>query len=289
MIDAREAPQALGLSKFGTAFDLWLDKRGEGEEVEPTEEQAMGVLVRPLIARLYEAQHDCILIHSDETYAHPEHAWLTATPAFKRARGKIIVEVASVNADRRKEFEEAELSVDLLMHALGILAVMQPLHGVAQVDFGVMVGGTAYRDFSVHYDRESVDQLVSQLAEFRQRIESGSPPAPQSIKDIRRLFARDAGRLVEASPAVAGYVERLRTIKQGMDELEERKEFLQLAIQTHMREASTLIMPDGSIGATFKTTTASRALDQDKLKGDYPDVYENCLGEARTQRRFLLK
>src|SRR5258706_10338197 len=82
-VGSSEAAAALGLSQWKTAYDLWLEKRGEAEEKESSEEMAMGHLLEPVIAQLYEAQHDAQVAKVTQTYTHPELHWLMATPDYK--------------------------------------------------------------------------------------------------------------------------------------------------------------------------------------------------------------
>jgi predicted phage-related endonuclease len=67
------------------------------------------------------------------------------------------------------------------------------------------------------------------------------------------------------------------------------EETLLLQIQTHMGDASTLIDSNGQILSTFKTTKPSQRVDVDKLRSEFPDIYQRVLGAPATSRRFLLK
>jgi putative phage-type endonuclease len=291
-IGSSEAAAALGLSQWKTAYDLWLEKRGEAEEKETTEEMAFGHLLEPVIARLYEAQHDeANVIQVHDTYTHPTLPWLMATPDYK-VLPDIILECKNVNAFRKREFGEPgtdELPMDILIQALHQLAVMEPLHQVNRVDVGVLFGGNQYLEWVVHFDKAAVDRLVGRLGEFWQCVESGKPPVPQSLKDVRRMFARDVGRTVEASATVQIVVEHLRNVKAQIKELEETEESLLLTVQTHMGENSTLIDANGQILCTWKATKPTQRVDVDKLRSSFPDIYQRVLGEPQTSRRFLLK
>lgn len=291
-IGASEAAQALGLSQWGTAYDLWLEKRGEGEPREESEALSMGHLLEPVIAKLYEAQNDCTLLPVVETFQHPEHAWLMATPDYRRADDKVVVECKNFNAFRRKEFGDEgtdAIPMDVLVQCLAQLAVMQPLVGASQVDVGVLFGGNEYLQFAVHYDKAAVDRLIERMADFWQKVQTGAPPTPQSTADARRMFARDVGRVVEATPAVAEAVEKLRNIQAAVKLAEEQEDFLKLQIQTHMADASTLVMPDGQIAATWKTAKDSLTFDREAFQADNPDLYQRYLTKKPGSRRFLLK
>ena len=291
-VGASEAAQALGLSQWGTAYELWLDKRGEGEEREQSEEMSMGNLMEPVIAKLYESEHECTLLPVSDTFVHPEHAWMMATPDYKVASAPVVVECKNINAFRRKEFGPEggdEIPMDVLVQCLAQLAVLNPLHKVERVDVGVLVGGNEFLEYTVHYDEAAVGRLVDRLAEFWQRVQSGQPPAPQSIADVRRMFQRDVGRVVEATPQVSQWVEQLRVVKDSIKKLEEHEEHLLLGIQTHMADAATLILPDGQIAATWKTAKDSRTFDKELFRAEMPDVYERFVVSRAGSRRFILK
>lgn len=293
-IGSSEIAQALGLShdKRRTAYALWLDKRGEGEEFEQTEEQAMGHLLEPIVAQLYEAENEATVTPVLDTFVHPEYPWLMATPDYRVVGEPAILECKTRSVWFKKEFGEPgsdEIPMGILTQCLAQLAVMQPLVGVNRVDVGVLFGGNEYLQFMVHYDKAAVDRLIERVGDFWQHVQSGTPPAPQSLADVRRMFSRDVGRVVEASPAVADAVEKLRSVRETLKKFEESEEFLLLAIQTHMADASTLVLPDGQIAATWKKAKDSQRLDTERLKAEYFDVYTQCLKTSEGSRRFLLK
>ena len=291
-VGASEAAQALGLSQWGTAYDLWLKKRGEAEEPESSERLHMGHLLEPVIARIYESENAVHVVAVEETYQHPEFPWLMATPDYRVIERPVLLECKNVNAFRKKEFGEAggdEIPMDILAQCLAQLAVMQPLVNVNRVDVGVLFGGNEFMQFAVHYDKGAVERLIERMAEFWQCVETGRAPAPQSLKDVRRMFTRDVGRVVEASQPIAGAVEQLRNIRAQMKKAEEIEESLLLAIQSHMQDASTLILPTGEIACTWKAAKDSMTFDREAFKSAEPDHYEQYVFKKPGSRRFLLK
>lgn len=294
-IGSSESAQALGLLHDRTAYDLWLEKRGEKERGETTEQQEVGHLLEPTVARLYEAKNGAVVASSQETYQHPELPWLTATPDFKvmaPAIPRVILEAKIRNPFMRREFGEQgtdELPMSILVQALHQLAVCHLLWKVERIDVAVLFGDWKYEEWRVNYDQAAVDRLIGRVGEFWACVESGTPPAPQSLKDVRRMFSRDVGRTVEASAPVQQSVEMLRSVKSKVEELKEMEETLLLQIQTHMGDASTLLTPDGQIAATWKRSKDSQRVDLDKLRSEYADVYQRCLKVQEGSRRFLLK
>lgn len=294
-IGASELAQALGLSPYknATPYQLWLKKRGEADAEESTEAQQFGHLMEPVIARLYEAENNVTVLPVTDTFEHPEHPWLMATPDYRVAQdNKVLLECKNRAAWVKSQFGEEgtdQVPMGILAQCLGQLAVMNPLVGVHRVDVGVIFGGNEYMQFAVHYDQAAVDRLVGLAGEFWQCVENGTPPAPKSPADVRRMFPVDVGRVAEATENVALSVERLRVARESIKKLEEMEEFLLLDIQSHMGDASTLVMPDGQIAATWKKAKDSQRLDTERLKAEYHNIYEACLKVQEGSRRFLLK
>ena len=296
-IGSSEIASALGLDDSKTAYQLWLAKRGEAQD-EPDEEQAQrmqaGHDFEPYVAKTYERRNDAVLAPNYETFQHPDIPWMRATPDFKRivpTTPRTIVETKFWDSFAIGQFGEEgtdQVPMKLFTQALGQLAVCHVELQVERVDIAVHFG-PRYGGWTVNYDQQPVDRLIERLADFWRHVETGTPPKPQSLADVRRMFARDVGRIVEATQPVAEAVEKLRKVKAAMKQYEEVAEWCELTIQSHMKDASTLIMPDGQIAATWKSAKDSRRMDLDILKAEYPDVYERCLVTKAGSRRFLLK
>lgn len=118
------------------------------------------------------------------------------------------------------------------------------------------------------------------------------PPAPVCYKDVVSAFPTSvAGKDVEISDEVAEAVVRLKETNAEIKRLEgvaqKLKDSVVCAIGDGERLIQTVEGGAPKVWATFKTQT-SRRVDTDKLKNDFPDVYDGCAKET-TSRVLRLK
>ena len=301
-----EAAGALGLSKYATPVSIWMEKVGQHADIDPedaddeddadeevtqTEEQSMGLMLQPVIARLYTQRTgqslddmEGVKIFSD---AHP---WMASHFDYRLSDNRRkLVECKNFHSMRRKEFGD-EGSDDVPMDCL-----VQCLHEgyIAKadvVDLAVLFGGQKFEIFTVPVRQDAVDMLIDKLHAFWQHVEKREPPAPQTDEEVKALWQRDNGREVIATPEVERACAQLAQIKENLKAGKEAKESLDVLIKSAIGDAAALRSADRSrILATWKNSKDTLSFNKTQFAIDNPSLYERYTSMAPGSRRFLLK
>ena len=107
------------------------------------------------------------------------------------------------------------------------------------------------------YEVPHNDSLIADIRErasffWTNHVEKKRPPQPTTLDDLKRLYPRDSGRLVEATDEVVSLLERRATLKQQIKLAENQALLAEFSIKNAMRDA-TMLTVRGKTVATWKT------------------------------------
>jgi predicted phage-related endonuclease len=299
-----ESAGCLGLSKYQTPVSIWMEKVGnqeilsqddeEGEEsddsdeITSTEAQSMGLIMQPVIARLYENRNNLRLQDLDGvTMISDQYPWIASHFDYAVSK-KHLVECKNFHHMRRKEFGE-EGSDDVPMDVLVQCLHEGLVYKAEVVDVAVLFGGQNFEVFTVPVTQDAIDLLVDKLSGFWKYVTEREAPPPQTQDEVKRLFAKDNGKEVIASPEVERACTWLKNIKENMKELKDKKDSLEVEIKSLIADGSTLKSQSGQILATWKSSKDSLKFDKARFMAENPETAARYTSMAPGSRRFLLK
>lgn len=302
-----ESAAALGLSKYGTPISVWMEKTNQqlasandedGDETEDGDEnnaeaKAMGLLLQPIIAKLYSQRTGEPLDDLEGlTMVSKDHPFLASHYDYRLSHNRRrLVECKSLHNIRRREFGE-EGSDDVPMDILVQCLHEAYCHGdVDAVDVPVLFGGQKLEIFTVPITAGATDMLVSNLSTFwHEHVVKREPPAPQSDAEAKALWFRDNGREVIATEDVERACAQLAQIKAQLKQGEEVKDALTVQIKSALGEAALLRSRDLSrVLATWKSAKDGLHFDKKRFAEENPDLYARYCSMVPGSRRFLLK
>ena len=115
-----------------------------------------------------------------------------------------------------------------------------------------------FRIYAVKPDKELFEAIAAKCWEFwSNHVMTGEPPAATNVEDVRKLFAKDTGEMVEATNEVATTIGELRTVKARIKELEDEKSALEKALIVALGERTGFLI-GGEKAVTYKTQTTNR-------------------------------
>ena len=296
-IGGSDAAVVVGLSPFKTAYQLYLEKRGEAPE-DDAESLAMkfgSLLEEPIV------EHYCDVTGRDVRRQplafHDAHPFMLANidrQILKDPRGPGILEVKTTNDWSGRGIHGADDIPDhYYIQAQHYLAV----YDYAWASLAILIGGARFIWFDVERNDAVIEELIHQESAFWERVQSGNPPpidgSVRTGELLKRLYPQDSGKVLtiqapELIRAARDLVEAKAQIKREEVLVTSSENLLKSA----MGDASEAILENwGKI--TWKTAAPSvkETLDLDLLKANYPDAFAACLKrETRNSgRRFLLK
>lgn len=287
-IGGSDSAAAVGLSKWKTPLELFLDKRGELETAE-NEPMRWGNLLEPVVRQEAADRLGLTIEVPNRIIRHPTVHFAIATVdgiGFRPHGPKRMYEGKTARtADGWGEPGSAEIPQDYFFQCQHGMFVTR----LEVTDVAVLIGGSDFRLYEVPADREFQQMLIEQEREFWAMVQSNTPPEPVNAEDVKRRWKLSRGKQFLAGGAEAEKASILRRAKDMAKFLKDRIEEIETELQSQMKDAAELVGPDGELLATWKNIKANPKFDLELFKEEHPELHASYLKDPGHQRRFLLK
>jgi putative phage-type endonuclease len=277
----------LGISKWKTAYGLWLDKTGQAED-EPSSEQRERVLARgkrlePVVLDMLAEETGIEITARNQRYIDADLPFLACE--IDAESGDTNIEIKTVHPFAARDWGDEGTD------EIPVYYTAQVMHGLAitrrrECIVAALIGADDLRIHRVEYDAEAAELIRDKARWFwTDCVLGGVAPEPASLDDVRRMFARDTGSEIVASGDVRSAVLRLKGISEQVKMLESEADELKTSVQAYIGTNAVLIGLDGKKIATWKTQQRS-ALDQKALAAAHPEIVEQFkrVSESRVFR-----
>lgn len=280
----------LGLSKWKTPLQVYLDKRGEGVEQQDNDAMLWGRYLEPVVRQAYADQTGNEVRVLDEMVRHQVHDFMIAN-----LDGFVLQEDGP-----RRVFEAKTARTGEGWGEPGSDQIPQPyllqvqhymeVTGFCVADVAVLIGGSDFRIYEVPADRELQEMLIEAEAEFWQRVQRGDPPEPVTVADaVARWGHTSRSDLVMADADVLQAIQTLRTARADIAVAEAIEESAKAIVLRALGECDTLVDASGKTIATWRASEAPRRFDTAAFRAAHPDLAEQFTRAGEPSRRFILK
>lgn len=240
-IGASDVPAIMGLSPYGSAYDVWLQKRGLST-VDENAAMRWGHYHEGSIAAEYQRQFPDVTLETVGTLPHPKYSWLRATVdrLVTHPDGTVHpLEIKSTSEYLGKRWgqpgtDEVPDYVTVQTHVQLMVLDLSFAHAA------VLVGHSDCRlPYLIERDRELEQMILDETHDFHQRcVVGGEEPeitGPNSEQHLRRKYQThtDVVRELDGDEAAlhAKYVALYRQIKA----LEEQEKELKTQVMQLIR------------------------------------------------------
>lgn len=282
-----DAPAVMGLSKWRTPLDVFLEKRGEGSEVVESEPMKWGRLLEPVVRQEYaERTGQVVRLEPHQLIRHPTLPHMFCTPDGITDSGRLYEGKVARSAEGWGEEGSADIPEAYLIQVQHSLVVtMLPVSDVA-----VLIGGSDLRIYEVEADAELQEMITEAEAAFWKLVQSGEPPPPKTAEDaIRRFRTVRPGASVTATQEIEDIVHNLARMRIAAADLEGMQDAHKALIMGFMGDAETIVDLKGNPLVTWKQQKGAARFDTAAFKADSPDLYAEYVKAGEPTRRFLLK
>lgn len=306
-IGASDAPTIVGLG-YDTPYDLYLEKRGEAEPKDLSDNEAVhfGQVLEEIVAQEFARRNNRKVRRVNAILQHPEHPFMRANldreiVAEPGGEPEILECKTTGYRGGAAQWGESgdEVPDRVIVQVQHQLSVRR--RTVAYV--AVLIGGQQYRQYRIVRDEPLIEMLIAAETRFWECVETGTPPEIQSIVDAKKRYPVSRDVVIEASPEVNLAVFEMRSLQEQIDALQAAYDAAKTLVLSCMGDADTLTF----LGAKLATWKSSRAFDEGVFLDRYPDLaaactktvldtsalkkankgaYEDCLLPA--SRRFLI-
>ena len=222
-ITGTDLPKILGLTKYGNALSVWLDKRGELDD-DAGEAARWGQLLEDTVAHEWALRHDTEVVDVG-VLAHCEQPWMRASldrlvDTCPDGQGPCALEVKTRSAWVADQWAEGVPDSVLAQTTWGLMVT-----GLAHHHVAALIGGQRLVSYRVDRDPKLEEYLLDAARPVWQAVVDGVPPEahPDSegilLELLDRLYAkREGDRDLDAGDAgewLALYADGLELEKRG--------------------------------------------------------------------------
>ncbi|MCP1460288.1 YqaJ viral recombinase family protein [Bacillus amyloliquefaciens] len=289
-IGGSDASVILGLNKWRTAFELWLDKTGQVPVSESASEAAyFGSILEDIVAKEFEVRSGKKVRRKKSMLKHPEYDFILANVDRMIVGEKAILECKTTSEYNLKEWENDEIPADYIVQVQHYLGVLGPEYKKAY--FAVLIGGNKFVWKEIERDDELIEMIFTAEVEFwNAAVLGGAAPAldgsSAAEEYLKKRYAEtESNKVIDLTAVNRERIKQYLQLKESIAELQLQAKELENQIKHEMKEAEYGFI--GNYQASWKPVVSNR-IDTNKLKEQFPDVYEKVTKEVQ-YRRFGIK
>ncbi len=242
-IGGSDAAAILGMSKFRTPLQVYLDKIGQAPETPETTEMRWGKKLEPLILEEYQ-ELTGVEITPNVLVFHDKHPWMMGTLDAMRADRRV-VEAKCVGFNRFGEWGEEGsdyVPTDYLLQVQHYLAVT----GSTIADIAALFSGNTLRIYTVQADQDLIDAMTMREAEFWQRVITRNPPSPEADDaSIMQFVYPHHEAEISVPQTIEPFVDEYQRLGEEIKEREEARNLRKALILEALKGASLGVLSDG--------------------------------------------
>jgi putative phage-type endonuclease len=284
----------LGLSRFKTPLEVWMEKTGKETKKVDSLPLRFGSFAEDFVAREYSRATGFELIHDESVYIHPEHSYMSAHI------DRFILEVGSSSPTRILECKTAnpfssgdwgeigsdEVPMSYLCQCIWYMAIT----AIDKTDLAVLFGNSDFRIYEIARDQGLEELVIAKASTFwNEHVLKDMPPPVSNEQDCQTLFSKgDPAKSIEAGQETLELTKRLHALNGEIQTREEELSTIKQTIMSQMGKAE-LLTYQGRTLATWKAPKPSFRLDSKRLELDHPEIASSYKLPIQNSRRLVIK
>ena len=292
----------LGLSKYRSAVDVWLEKTGKNIDDQTSLPLRFGQFVEDFVAREYQlatgeelAIHEAAITHPEYDYlqGHIDRFVLEKDRPLIDNQGQIqatrILECKTAHPFTQSDWGEVgtdQVPMNYLVQCLWYMMLTQ----IEKTDLAVLFGNADFRIYTISRDSELEQMLLERAVHFwNHYVGKDLPPPATSECDYKNLFRESIpSKVIEATKDTSEMIQQLTNINCQIEQYETQISDIKQHIMAQMQDAEVLTW-HGKTLATWKAPKPSLRVDTKKLAKEHPDIVHQYQVPIKNSRRLVIK
>lgn len=272
-IGGSDVATILGLNKWKSAYQLWLEKTGQVELDHTDSEPAYwGNVLEEVVAKEFQERTGLKVRRRNQVFEHPLHPFLRANIDRDVVGEKAVLECKTANQFLANEWEGEEIPLSYLCQVQHYMNVMNYDHAY----IAVLIGGQKFVWKRIERDQKVIDMITERLVEFWETnvLDGVEPPIDGSKAASEFLNERYAEQGTEEIALPESFDELIRYRNEMKDSekiIKEEIAKLENQIKSEMGKQNAVIGITPKYVISWKSVTSSR-LNKKLLSEKYPDA-----------------
>ncbi|KKI88642.1 hypothetical protein WQ54_31150 [Bacillus sp. SA1-12] len=278
----------LGLNKYRTPFELWLEKTGQVDPVQLDNEAIYwGNEMENVVAKEFEKRTGKKVRRTNFMFSHPEYPYIRANVDRMVVGESAVLECKTASAFLAKEWEVNEVPDTYLVQVQHYLGVTGKQKGY----IAVLIGGNRFVWKEVERDDELIKMIFDAEKHFWEyHVLQGNPPeldgSTAAEKYLKEKFDRaEKDKQIILPSDYKELLEQYNKLKADEKLLSTAKKEIENKLKATLKNAET-----GTVGdyiVSWKNQSRS-GVDSKALKEKFPDIYKEVL-KTSSFRKFDVK
>jgi putative phage-type endonuclease len=284
----------LGLSRFKTPLEVWMEKTGKEVRKVDSLPLRFGSFAETFVADEYSRSTGFELLHDESAHIHPSHSYMSAHIDRLVINGNSsiptrILECKTANPFASGEWGEVgsdEVPMSYLCQCIWYMAIT----AIEQCDLAVLFGNNDFRIYEITRDKVLEEMVIEKGITFwNDYVLKDVPPPTISITDCQALFSKgNPGKSIEATLETVELTKRLHLLNNEIEVCEEEVLSIKQLIMNQMGGAEALIFEDKPL-VTWKAPKLSFRLDAKQLEAEHPELAQLYKIPVQNSRRLVIK
>nr|DAP84315.1 MAG TPA: Exonuclease [Caudoviricetes sp.] len=302
----------MGVNKYSTPHQLWLEKTGRVEPWQGNDATHWGQMLEPVIASEYEKISGMKLLHCDGLQI-PQIPYLIGSPdrivvnpadetkAVAIWEGKTTrnnVATDEIDEDGRAVmlwgkgdvYDEAQNLVQadnrvpdsylLQVHAYMLLT------GIPTTKLSCLLSTSDFRTYTIDFNEDLALEILKQTREWWIRHILHDEEPQQTERDLKHT-QQEPSKIV-ASDEIKLKIQQYKDLKKQADELDKQIQEVRDQIVGFVGTNEAIVDKDMKVLCSYKYQHGRTYINKDKLMLINPDAYQQCLAEYQGTRVLRL-
>lgn len=275
-IGGSDVATILGLNKYKSVYQLWLEKTGQVEVTSAQSEAAYwGNTLEEVVAEEFSKRTGKKVRRRNMVFEHPKYPFLRANIDRDVVGENAVLECKTANQYLANEWDDDEIPIQYICQVQHYMNVLN----LDYVYFAVLIGGQKFVWKKMERDQELINMITEKLVEFwTENVEKGIEPAIDGLKATsdfltQRYLDTDESE-TELNAAFDENIANLARLKGDKKIIEENITLLENELKQALGKSDATIGITPNNIVSWKKTQSKR-LDKKKLIEKYPDVADD--------------
>lgn len=277
----------LGVNKYKTPFQIYLEKTQEIKEVQESSEAAYwGTELEDMVAREFAKRTGKKVRRDTKHFASEKYPFMVANIDRKVVGEKAILECKTVNQFGAKEWEGEEIPASYLVQVQHYIYVT----GAEKAYIACLIGGQKFIWKEIKRDDELIEMIINAEKDFWKLVEEKTPPALDGSSAAEK-YLKERFKDVQEGTKVAldsehkEMIEEYLNLKEQIKELEQETKALENSLKLKIGDNEAGYIDNFLVNWRGYSRTS---IDSKKLKEEQPEIYDKYLKKSK-YRKFEIK
>lgn len=277
----------LGVNKYKTPFQIYLEKTQEIKEVQESSEAAYwGTELEDMVAREFAKRTGKKVRRDTKHFASGKYPFMVANIDRRVVGEKAILECKTVNQFGAKEWEGEEIPASYLVQVQHYIYVT----GAEKAYIACLIGGQKFIWKEIKRDDELIEMIINAEKDFWKLVEEKTPPALDGSSAAEK-YLKERFKDVQEGTKVAldsehkEMIEEYLNLKEQIKELEQETKALENSLKLKIGDNEAGYIDNFLVNWRGYSRTS---IDSKKLKEEQPEIYDKYLKKSK-YRKFEIK